>query len=74
MHDGLAVAIAFRPDLVELIPVEAHMLAGSGEQGAVVYNAPSPGKVTNCQIAVSVDAEAFQSLLQERTLAACRNA
>jgi purine nucleosidase len=73
MHDGLAVAIAFRPELVELIPVEAHLLEGSEVHGAVVYNAPSEEKVTKCHIAVSVDAEAFHALLLERTFTACRN-
>jgi len=72
MHDPLAVAVAFLPELVELVPVTARVRRDLKESGAIVYNPPAPDQVTRCQIATSVDAEAFHALLYERiTRAVC---
>jgi purine nucleosidase len=71
MHDGLAVAAVFRPDLVGLLPVGASLKPPSA---AVVFNPSAPEEVTNCKIAESVDAEAYHALLFDRIMEAVRGA
>lgn len=66
MHDPLAVAVAFRPNLVSLTPVQARVLRDSPNPGAIAYNPADPEQVTSCRIATEVDAEAFHALLMER--------
>lgn len=70
MHDPLAVAVAFRPDLVKLEPVVAEVRPSARPAGTVVYNAPRPGEVTHVQIATAVDVDAFHRLFEERMLTA----
>jgi inosine-uridine nucleoside N-ribohydrolase len=67
MHDALAVAILFRPELVTTIPVAAEL---RGTDGAVIYNPPASGQVTHVEIATDVDVEAYHVLLWERMLEA----
>lgn len=69
MHDALAVAMLFRPELITTIPVTAEL---SGNDGAVIYNSPADGQVTHIEIATDVDVDAFQSLFWERILNAVR--
>ncbi len=71
MHDALAVAVLFRPDLVTTVPVVANV---RGTDGAVVYNPPAAGQVTHVEIATDVDVEAYHTLLWERTVEAVRQA
>jgi purine nucleosidase len=66
MHDPLAVAVAFRPELVHLRPVKASVWLDALHPGTIVYNPPSSEEVTSCRIAVSVQADDFHALLQER--------
>lgn len=86
MHDGLAIAATFRPELVRLVPVIGHVLRDNEENGIVVYNPPPPPEVTEnksslasfsdlpaanrVQIADWVDVEAFHALFYERINAA----
>lgn len=70
MHDGLAVAFAFRPDLMETVPVVARVDLQAKEPGAIVYNPPPPDQVTRCRIATAVNADAYHILLRERTIQA----
>jgi purine nucleosidase len=74
MHDGLAVAAAFRPDLLELEPVSARVLHDAPAPGTVLYNPPDPAEVTRCWIAKSVDAPAFHDLLYGRVEEVIRQA
>jgi purine nucleosidase len=66
MHDGLAVAASFRPDLVALEAVSASVLHHASAPGTVLYNPPEPAEVTRCWIAKDVDAPAFLKLLEDR--------
>jgi purine nucleosidase len=66
MHDGLAVAAVFRPELFTFEPVVPRVRHDTPVSGAIVYNPPVPGEVTRCRIAKSVNAPAFHSLLRER--------
>lgn len=68
MHDPLAVAVAFRPELVHLLPVKASVWLDAPHPGTIIYNPPSPEEVTHCRIAASVQADEFHLLLQERIL------
>jgi purine nucleosidase len=70
MHDGLAVAFAFRPDLLETVPVVARIDHPAKEPGTIVYNPPLPDQVTCCRIATAVNADAYHILLSERTIQA----
>jgi purine nucleosidase len=70
MHDGLAVAFAFRPDLLETIPVVARVDYQAYEPGTIVYSPPLPDQVTRCRIATAVHADAYHILLRERTFQA----
>ncbi len=74
MHDGLAVAVAFLPDLVELEAVSAAVVHDAPAPGTVLYNALAPCKVTHCRVAKSVDAAAFHDLLNSRVAEAIRKA
>jgi purine nucleosidase len=69
MHDALAVACVFRPDLLTTIPVVPSI---TGTDGAVVYNPPAAGQVTSVDIAVDADVGSFHDLLWARTLQAAR--
>jgi purine nucleosidase len=72
MHDGLAVATAFRPDLVELAPATSPGLRPPIERGAVMYESAGPNAPT--RITADLHADAFHALLFERVTAAVENA
>lgn len=74
MHDGLAVAAVFRPDLMTMEPVAAAVARDreAMHRGVVVYNAPPPGAVTPVQIATAVDVAGYHRLFFERIMQAAR--
>ena len=63
MHDGLAVAAVYQPDLLRFQEVRAVVDVDSA---AVVFNAPEAGEVTTCRVAVSVDADRYHGMLFKR--------
>ena len=67
MHDGLAVAAVFRPDLLEFRSVSADVRPPSA---AVEFNSPRAAQVTECLVAESVNAGAFQALFMGRIMEA----
>lgn len=66
MHDPLAVAVAFRPELVQLLPVSARVRRDPRESGAIVYSPPAEGQAAPHRIATEVDTDRFHALLRER--------
>jgi inosine-uridine nucleoside N-ribohydrolase len=70
MHDALAVAVAFRPELVTLLPVTARLRKDSPLSGSIIYNAVPEENVTaetaSIRIASAVDVEAFHALFLSR--------
>lgn len=65
MHDALAVAYAFRPQLLTTIPVSARILPDAPKPGAVLFNPPEDDKVT-VSAATDVDLEGFERVFWER--------
>jgi purine nucleosidase len=72
MHDPLAVAVAFCPDLVTLLPVKARVLRDSPHPGAIAYYPPDAESTASCHVATSVDVDAFHALFVERISGAMR--
>jgi purine nucleosidase len=66
MHDPLAVASLVDPALCEWADVVPDTSCQGAEPGAIVYNAPLPGEVTHCRVAVAVDTDAFHSYFLAR--------
>ncbi len=66
MHDALAVAAAFQPEMIETIPVTAGLPIDSMTSGAVVYNPAASNAVTNIRVAVSAGVEAFHRMFFRR--------
>lgn len=73
MHDALAVAAVFQPDLMGWIPVHAICVDKEDQPGAVQYD-PCDAAAAHCRIAGSVDAGAYHELLFGRVMAAARGA
>ncbi|MBI4552381.1 MAG: nucleoside hydrolase [Candidatus Latescibacteria bacterium] len=72
MHDPLAVAVAFRPDLVEMVDARVDVeTAGDLTIGMTVADL-RPGRLppagANARVCVDVNAEAFLTLFTERVL------
>lgn len=70
MHDPLAVAALFRPDLLEWTEVCAEV--ADSADGIVIYNPPRAGQVSTCRIAAAVHADAFHALFFHRIERAAR--
>jgi len=68
MHDPLAVAALIRPDIVNWRDVSASIAPSTpeGRAGAVVFGEPT--ETPSCRVAVSIQAETFHALLEERVL------
>ena len=65
MHDPLAVAVTFEPDLVETVPVKATV--DKAQAGRIAYEA---GEASPVRICASLDADGFQKLFFSRILEA----
>lgn len=72
MHDPLAVAVAFRPGLVEMVDARVNVeTAGDLTAGMTVADLRPermPSERPNARVCVDVDAEAFIQLFSERVL------
>ena len=71
MHDGLAVATVFQPDLVTWEPVIPIVFMDDERRGMIEYRAGDKG--ATCYIATAVDAVKFHLLLRERIEKAVRS-
>jgi purine nucleosidase len=71
MHDALAVAAAFDPEILETASCSARTIDGDG---AVAYNRPADDKVTFQEVALGLDLGRFESLFWSRTLDAVAEA
>ena len=63
MHDPLAVAAVFQPELLQVAPGKVAVTCEAGSDGQTRF---FPDNDARTQIAVGVDAEAFLKLLLER--------
>ncbi len=70
MHDGLAVATVFKPDLVAWEPVNPSVFTDDERRGMIEYRAGDKGSA--CHIATAVDAVKFHELLRGRIEKAIR--
>jgi purine nucleosidase len=73
MHDSLAVAAVFDSSVVRMEPVTARVLDGGAQPGAVEFNPPRDGEVTQVRVATDIDADAFHRLFFARVESAIQN-
>ncbi len=67
MHDPLAAAVVFCPDLVQTYPLRVDVeTAGLHTSGMTVLRAPKDTLRANAQVALRVDAPRFEALLLDR--------
>lgn len=66
MHDPLALAYTFRPDLLTVVRTDARLRPDLAEAGCIEFNPPTNGLVTRVQVATQVNAPVFLSLLHNR--------
>jgi purine nucleosidase len=69
MHDALAVAYSFCPELLTMQPASARVLLESPIPGAILFNPPDEGKVT-VNVATGLDLEGFEGMFWERVMRA----
>ena len=73
LYDSLAVAAAFRPELLTLEPAFVHVEPAAGTSVAWLPDRPSawsrPERPDNALVATDVDVDAFAALFAERVLA-----
>lgn len=67
MHDPLAVAAAFAPEVLTTSRASVDVGLCEDDRGRTTLRPPSPGSAVD--VAFDVDEEAFQGLLMERVLA-----
>ncbi len=72
MHDGLAVAAAYAPEMVTLEPMSATSLYKDGRPGVISFEQAAHG-TAGCYVATAVDADAFRSHFNERIMEAVRS-
>jgi len=67
LHDPLAVATVIRPDLVRLRPLHVDVeMGGHHAAGATLMRDPAPEAPANAQVALAVEASAFEEFLLTR--------
>ncbi len=67
LHDPLAVAVVFEPDLVKLRPLHVDVeLGGQHTVGVTLARMPTEDAPANAQMALDVDVSAFEELLVRR--------
>lgn len=72
MHDPLAVAVAFRPDLVDMVDARVDVETSGDLTAGMTMADLRPGRLppagANARVCVNVNAEAFLTLFMERVL------
>ena len=68
MHDAVAVAFTFRPELLTTISVSAQVILDAAIPGTIVFNPRGEGEVT-VEVATEVDLSGFERVFSERVMA-----